>query len=203
MTRTNKAALAVIATLVAVVIVAVAIIAGVSNAVTATFDSFSKVAGVWIAVIPSLVAAGASIFVLFEQQKASAELEKLKTKLSTELEAIKGRLAAERKAYDELHAAAILYYYTLARLEAGSAAADQLAKADESMLAACRYTAFVKPADRDAWMRLWQAARALNEKAAKAGDAQAPQAVWAKNCAALGTHLAEFSDAVTQAHEAP
>jgi hypothetical protein len=197
--------------IVATALVFVTVIALLSDRATSTYDSFSKVAGVWTPAVSSLIAAGASLWVFYNQQKANAELEVLKADLTRKLdehrntlaqglEFIKGKLAAERKAYDDLHAAAILYYYTLARLEVGKLTPEDVAKADDSMLAASRHLAFIARSDRDLWMRLWQAARAVGERAVNVVDSQKQAALWKASIKDVAGPMTAFADAVTEAH---
>lgn len=190
----------------------VAIIVMLGEPATSVWASFSKTAAVLMPVVPSIIAALVSIVIYYNQRQASTELERQKAelmrkledyrkKLSEGLEFIKGKLGAERKAYDELHAAAILYYYTLARLEIGKLKPELVTKADDAMLAACRYSAFVPKVDRDLWMHLWQAARALGEKAEHVVDPQAQAQLWKENIAHIAKPMKIFSDAVMNAHQ--
>lgn len=200
--------LAVVA-IVVMALVLVTIIGLLSEFFTPGYSSSRKDAFAWV---PSLIAAGASLWVFYNQQKASAELELLKAELTRKLddhrsalaeglESIKGKLAAERKAYDQLHAAAILYYYTLAKLEVGKLTPELLTKADDSMLAASRYSAFVPKADRELWMQLWQTARAVGEQASSVVDPQQQARLWAARIKDLSTPMKGFANAVMDAHQ--
>lgn len=155
-----------------------------------TWASFSETAGVWLPVVPSVIAALVSIGIYYNQRQATAKLE-----------FIKAKLVAERKAYDELHAAAILYYYTLAKLEIGKLRPELVTKADDAMLVGCRYLAFVPKADRDIWMCLWQAARALGEKAQHIADPQQQKQLWEEDIEHIAKPMKSFSDAVMNAHQ--
>ena len=128
--------------------------------------------------------------IYYKQRQADAKLE-----------FIKAKLVAERKAYDELHAAAILYYYTLAKLETGKLRPDLVTKADDAMLAGCRYSAFIPKVDRDIWMCLWQAARALGEKAQHVVDPQQQKQLWEEDIKSISTPMEKFSNAVVDAHQ--
>jgi len=190
-----------IATLIGVALLAVVVVVTWSAEMTTTWDSFSKVAGVWIPIVVSLVAATASFLVAHRQQAANARLEELKTELLARLEAIKGKIVAERKAYDELHAAAIFYYYTLATLENGKLTSARMEKAEDAALSACRYTAFVPSQHRDKWMQFWQAARSLSEKAMTNTNAQQQAALWKSDVALVSAPFLEFEAVVRSAHE--
>jgi hypothetical protein len=195
-------------------------------------DDFVKTAGLWVGVITAAMTAvlgmlsayfqfqwGKELETVklgFNQQlevtktKLVMDVENLRGRLNRTLEFAKGRYAAERKAYDELLAAAYAYYYTLSTLESHRWNGEQVTKADEAMVASCRFLPAADPKDREFWVLFWQAARTLEEQASRLGGevketASSPigkqrHELWSHHVKELGGKLNAFIDAAALKH---
>jgi hypothetical protein len=198
-----------------------------------TREEFVKTAGLWFGAITAVLTGAIGVFSAHLQSRWARELEQTRLGLNTTLEATKasfnidveevkgrlnrtlefakGRYAAERKAYDELLAVAYAYYYTLASLERHRWSSKQVSKADDAMVASCRYLAAVDSSDRDVWVSFWQAARAVEEEAGKLGGTVKEDAtsvigtkrheLWARQASRVGGTLGAFVDAATRKHQ--
>lgn len=203
-----------------VTLVAVTAVVLIVAQLTSTWDAFAKVAGVWTPVITSMLAGGISLWVMYTQQAANLQLElakrdiqedveQTKTELATllenhknalafQLESLKGRLSAKRKAYEDLWAAAILYYHSLAILEIGKLKSDHVEKAEGAMLASCAAIVVIDKEDRQLWLELWQAARSLGEEAVGAKDPESQKRLWQSRLGGFAKIVQKFEKEVTE-----
>lgn len=159
-------------------------------------EDFIKLASLWTALLPGALTAWMSFLVLTSQQSSAAEIERLKTDLAVGLESTKARLTRVGRACEELHAAAVAYYYALAALERGDRDEQAFGEADRTMVKASSYTVALDEQVRSVWMDYWQCARRISESSAKLALGQDRKTLWMREAKALGHKLDELSQAL-------
>jgi hypothetical protein len=85
-----------------------------------TRDEFVKLLAAWFAALSSALGAAMSIVVLLSQQKASADLERLKGEITKSVKAVEFGMGQTAKASEAVSTALSNYYYALSTLELGT-----------------------------------------------------------------------------------
>jgi len=159
------------------------------------WDNFAKTAGVGITLLTSVLTAITTLIVLSQQQKASHDIEALKSNLATDLEIVKRQLSAETEAYKTLSGAATVYYYSLAILETGTLNSTSIADAEKEMIKASSYLSLISENDTELWNSFWQRANFVAEKAKSlSSDSKQLKELWAEQSFPLGSLLERFRE---------